>query len=297
MRVNPDSYAGLLSALGTARNAQSRATQQLASGRRVGLVSEDAAAWTMQIQNNSRSAANDEFLHSIASVRAGLNTADSTLSSVVTSLQRAITLGVEGANGTQTAENRKALAQEVSGIRDQMLSLANVSYNGIFVFAGTQNDSPPFKKDPAGTDAILYYGNSATIDVRVGETRSIQTNFPGDELFAKAGASVFDSLDKLATALNTNDKPGITSATSEVRAAFNHVTSVRVFFGNAMNQIDADETFLNGQKLQFAARENELVGADPMKSATDLTEAEFAYKSALAAAGKTSTLSLLDYLR
>jgi len=297
MRINPDPYSGLLSSLATSREKQNEAIQQLASGRRVSSISQDPAAWTMMIQNTSRSTANDEFLHSISSIQAMLNTADSTLSSVVTSLQRAVTLGVEGATGTQSADNRKAVATEVSGIRDQMLALANLSFNGVFVFSGTMTDAAPFKTDPAGTGSIQYQGNSIVNEIQIGENQSLKAGVAGDELFTKAGASVFGSLERLVSALNANDPEAISSATTEVRAAFDHVTSARVFYGNAVNQLASDETFLNNQKLLFAARENELVGIDPAEAATNVAQSQFAYSSTLAAAGKISLMSLLDYLK
>ena len=56
--------------------------------------------------------------------------ADSALSSAATAMTRANTLAVEGANGTMSDSDRQALAEEVQGILQQMLSLANTSYQG-----------------------------------------------------------------------------------------------------------------------------------------------------------------------
>src|SRR6202161_4455413 len=75
------------------------------------------------------------YQRSISSVYSALQTADSSLSSAVTCLQRAITLGTEGANGTLSQQDRDTVAQEVKGISQQMLSVANLSFNGHYVFA------------------------------------------------------------------------------------------------------------------------------------------------------------------
>jgi len=52
---------------------------------------------------------------------------------------------------------------------------------------------------------------------------------------------VFQSVADLITALQTNS--GIGNAVTAVRGAFDHVTSQRVFYGNAVNQML--ETLIN----------------------------------------------------
>jgi len=77
------------------------------------------------VANQDATSQADSFLRSIASVNGLLQTTDSTLSSVVTALQRAISLGVEGANGTLSDPDRAAIASELTSIRQQMMSLAS----------------------------------------------------------------------------------------------------------------------------------------------------------------------------
>ena len=149
MRVNPDRSADLLAALDLAQQSQQIALLQLSSGKRVNFPSDDPAAAAAEVLNQSQTVQNDDFQRSAASVRALLDTADSTISSVILGLQRAMTLGIEGANGTLSDAERAALAQEVQGVKDQILGLANLSFHGSFVFAGTASQSPPFVLDSA----------------------------------------------------------------------------------------------------------------------------------------------------
>ena len=69
------------------------------------------------VQNHDLRARDDLFLKSAGSVAGQLQSADSALSSVVSALQRAITLGIEGGTGTLNDSDRTALIGEVTGIR------------------------------------------------------------------------------------------------------------------------------------------------------------------------------------
>lgn len=260
------------------------------------MPSDDPAAMAALIQNRSRTAANDEFSNSLTTIKSLLQTADSTLSSVVTGLQRAITLGVQGATGTQSQADRDAIASEVAGIRDNILALANSSFNGTYMFSGTKTDTTPFTTDPNSPSGVQYHGNSNTVDVPVGESRAMTINVPGDQLFMSPDGNVFQAMTDMLSALQQGDSTGVSTATSALRNAFDQLSSQRVFFGNALSQIESNETFLNSEKLNLSDQENNIAGADLAESISSLINAQTARNATLAATGQVSRLSLLDYL-
>lgn len=297
MRINPDNTINLLSMLSLAQQQEQESLQQLSSGRRIHNPSDDpagSAALSINLQSQSQQ---DQFLQSIASVRELLSTSDSTLNSIVQSLERAVSLGIEGATGTQSAENRSALAEEVQGIREQVLTLANTSFRGVFLFAGTEITTQPFVDDPSASSGIAYNGNQKNNAVLIEEGRTMPTGLSGDKLFCNSSANVFASLKNLISALNANDPTAIAAASTEVRNALTHVTNSRVMYGNGLNQLDTAEEFLNQLKLQLQTREDTLSAADPAEAISRLRQAQFARDATLAAAAKTQFTSLLDYLQ
>jgi len=297
MRINPDTTANLLTMLSAAKEQEETALRQLSSGRRIQVASDDPAASAAVTLNTQAQSQQDQYLQSIASVRESLSTADSTLNSVVRSLERAVSLGVEGANGTLSADNRISLANEVQGIRDQILGLANSSFRGTYLFGGTTNNTVPFTSDVTQPSGIRYDGNQQTNSVLIGEGRSISTGVPGDKLFLDPSSNVFFALQKLADSLNANDADAVAAASGQVRAALAHVSNVRVTYGNNLNQLDSGEDFLQQAKLNTQARENSLVAADPADAIIQLRQAQFARDATLAAAARTQFTSLLDYLQ
>jgi flagellar hook-associated protein 3 FlgL len=219
IRVNPLILPDLLSALAQTRQQENTATLQLASGSRINQPSDDPAGAAQMVSNRDQSSQADTFLRSITSVNGLLQTSDSTLASVASALQRAISLGVQGANGTLSNSDRADVAGELSGIQQQLVSLANTSYQGEFIFAGTAT-TQPFLGSTTSASGVTYQGNANTNIVQVGTNYSLQINQPGSQIFSSPGADVFQSISGLITSLQTNT--GISSALGAVRAAFDH---------------------------------------------------------------------------
>jgi flagellar hook-associated protein 3 FlgL len=293
MRVNPNPMPDLLAALATTQQQQETALIQLASGQRINQPSDDPAGAAVVTQIHDRSSQADAFLRSIGDVRGQLQTADSTLSSVVQALERAITLGTQGANGTLSDSDRAATATEVSGIRDQLISLANASYQGTFLFAGTAQ-TQPFVPDNTVSSGVRYDGNLGINQVAIGNGYPLRINQPGSQIFSAAAGDVFQAIQDLTTSLQTNSS--IDTAVGDLTKAFNYVTSQRVLYGNALNQLDSQESYLNSQKIQLAQQENSVAAADPTAVASQLVNAAYAREATLAAVGKSSQMSLFDYL-
>jgi len=294
MRVNPNPTPGLLDALQRTQREVEDAMLQMSSGRRVNVPSDDPAAAAVLVQNQAESAQVDQFLKTSSSLSYQLQTADSTLNSVVLALQRAISLGVEGATGTLSDANRASLAQEVSGIRDQLVSLANLSFQGRFVFAGTETQRQPFVVDPTQTSGVRYDGNTQVNYVTIGEGLSQQTNLPGTQIFMAPGSDMFQAVTDLVTSLQNGT--GMDAAVVGVRAAFDFVTGQRVFYGNAVNQIEGQQSYLNTEKLQLSQQQNDVGGADLAAAASNLVNTQNARSATLEAVGRVSQLNLFDYL-
>jgi flagellar hook-associated protein 3 FlgL len=294
MRIGGDMTDNLVRAIQRTSAQQEQSFEQLSSGRRIQHAEDDPAGFSLATHTATRISQNDEFVSSTGTVQALMQTADSTLSSVVTSLTRAISLGVEGANGSLSDAQRQALGAEVLGIRDTVLSLANSSFNDTYIFGGTKSTSQPFEVDSSGN--VAYVGSSEVNRVPVGESLSAQAGETGAELFADPTADVFASLNALYQSFNANDASAVATATAQVRQAFDHISTKRVFYGNTMQMLEQNSTFLSSNKVELSKEWDSVVSADPTQAASSMIDAQQAHDRTIAAAAKVSSLSLLDYL-
>jgi flagellar hook-associated protein 3 FlgL len=295
MRVNPYPLPDLLAALNQTQLEAQQAMLEISTGRSENEPSDNPTAAALLVENNDEATFNAGFLQSLTAINGQLSTADSTLSSVVTVLQRALSLGVQGATGTLSDSDRTAIAEELQGIQSQLISLANTSYQGQFLFAGTLNGAPPYVANSGDPSGVTYNGNDGVNQVSVGNGYTLDVNKPGSQLFSSAGNNVFLAVNQLILALESNS--GIQDAVGALSAASNYLSAQRVFYGNAMNQVQSQTTYLNSAKLQIAQQENTLAGADLAASATNLSNAQADTQATLAAISRFSQLSLFDYLR
>jgi flagellar hook-associated protein 3 FlgL len=296
MRVNPNIYGDIVQAVNGAQSREQTALQQVSTGLRVNQPSDDPAAFGAWTQNTAAQSQAAQYQQNISSVQSLLQTADSALGTVVTSLTQAITLGVEGGTGTSNSQNQQSIAAAVSGIQNQIISLANTSFQGTFVFAGTANNAPPFALN-SSTGVVTYSGSSNTNSVQIGDGLSTAVNVPGDQIFTNPNGNVMQSLTQLVQALQSGSTSAIQTATAAVRSALDQVSQQKVFYGNTENALQSQDSFLSTEVVSLKSNENALVGADVTQSATDLSAAQTALSATYAAAGRILPMSILNYLQ
>ncbi len=229
MRVNPNFAPDILNDVFQTQAQEQTDLQELSTGRRVNLPSDDPTAFAADIQNQAEQSQTDQYLHNTSNLEGLFQTADSTMSSVVSALNQAISLGTEGSNGTLTLAHQQALALQVQGIQSQMVQYANTSYEGSYIFGGTETTKPPFVADVTQVAGVSYQGNAGVNQVEIANGRSIQTNLPGSQIFLGSGGNVMASLQQLVNALSSGNTTAIGTATTAISASLNYVsTAARV---------------------------------------------------------------------
>lgn len=294
IRVNPDIYTFVLSGLQANGQREDQALQQIGSGQKLNSISDDPSAAATLVLNRMSSSSDAEYLQNITSLTGPLQVADSALSSVVEALTSAQSVGVEGANGTNNTQDQQALAQEIQGIQQQILGLANTSYGGQYLFGGTATTAQPYTTDPTSPSGVTYNGNDKTNSVEISDGQAMPINLPGSQLFSNSTTSVFGSLQDLYTALNTNGDIG--TATAEVQKALSYVSTQQTFYGNSLDRLNNAQTFLTQEQTQLTTTESSAVDVDMSTAVTDLSQTITTQQALLAAGGKISQLNLFSYL-
>jgi flagellar hook-associated protein 3 FlgL len=294
VRFNPNLYDNILSGLNSNNQATAIAQEELATGRRVNEPSDDPSATAVAIGIHAQSSQDDQFNQNISSVSGLLQTADSTLSSVVTALTQAITLGVQAGDGTISTSSRATLSNQIQSVSAQVLSLANTTYQGSYIFAGNNSGQPAYVADPASPSGVTYQGNSGVNSVEIAQGQSITTNVPGSQILTSPSSDVFAALNNLAQAAQSGN--GVQAAVTQLRAVFDHVTSQRTFYGSQLTQLNSTSTYLSNNKIQLASQENTAIGIDLSQATIDVQNALTNRSAILAAGGKIQNTSLLDFL-
>jgi flagellar hook-associated protein 3 FlgL len=286
----------ILADMQQSQSAVDIALQEVATGKKVTVPSDNPAAAADMVQNTIETANVDQYTQNVSTMLSRVQTADSSLGTVVTSLTQAISLGTEGANGTNNTSNLQAIATQVQGILKSVVAQANTSYQGTYLFGGTETSSAPYTASSSSSSGYTYNGNSDVNSVAVGDDMNVQLNLPGSQIFSNSNADVLGSLSSLVTALQSGDATAIGNATSAVSAALSNVSQQRVFYGNAESQLNSQETALQQETVSLTSQQSSLVDVDEAQAATDLSQAETANNAAEAAAAKVLPQTLLNYL-
>jgi flagellar hook-associated protein 3 FlgL len=295
MRVNPNIVPDILADLQQSQVSLNTALQQVSTGKSVNQPSDNPAAAAAMVQNTIETGDVDQYTQNVSGALSTVQSASAALSSVVTELTQAVSVGTAGATGTNSSANLQSMVGQVQGILSSVVSQANTSVGGVYLFGGTST-STPYTPDSSSSYGYAYNGNSDVNSVAVGDEMSVQVNVPGSQIFSNSSNNVLGSLSNLITALQSGDSTAISSATTAVDSAVNYVGEQQVLYSNAESQLNSQETNLQQDTVSLTSQANNLIGANLATAATNLSQAEVENSAAMAAAAKVLPNTLLDYL-
>ena len=278
MRVDPSYVSNLVGSLDQAQANEQQLTSELSSGVSVTSLSQNPVASGENVLLLNQIQQDDSFTQSSNLVTGQLQVADSTLGSVVTELTSAISLATSANNGTMNSSDVKSISSQISGILDEVQSLANTSYQGQYIFAGGQTATTPFTTSTATSPAVTTYNGDANINyLGTPNGQKIQLNVPGSQIFLGAGSnSVFAALNSLVTDYssgNVNTAQAV-SDTEALGTALNYVSQQRVTIDNSITQVTTASEAVTSDEAQSTTAQSNLMQADVASVSTQLSLAE-----------------------
>lgn len=274
MRVNPQYLNNVVGSLDQATAVQQKLTEELASGNAVQQLSDNPAAAGQNVLLTTAISAADQYEQTSSSAQGMLQVTDSTLGSVVSQLTQAISLATAGNNGTLNASNEQAVATQLTGIRDEVLSLANTSYLGQYLFSGSVN-AAPFALDTTTSPAtVTYSGDSAVNSVTTPDGQTIALNVPGDQIFSVSGASALGALNQLIADYSSNNTSAAANDINQLSTALNKVSEQRVSLDNSLSRLTSTAGYAQTESTQLQSSQTTLMQADLAQISTQLKNSE-----------------------
>lgn len=170
-----------------------------------------------------------QFEKNVDDGRSRIKVADSALASATDILQRVRELGIQGANGVYTKEDRAKIATEINELLEELVYIANTKYKGKAIFAGNDTLEDPFKpvysfSREAGKQVIYrvdYYGDLGQQNREIGRGNILAVNVPGNEVFWAETTSIFSAVDATSYVLAADSKVRINGVVVEFKAGDN----------------------------------------------------------------------------
>jgi flagellar hook-associated protein 3 FlgL len=276
LEEKPDYMTNLVSSLDQVTQNEQTLTEELSSGVTVNSLSDNPAAAGENVLLTAQLSADDTFSTTASSTESLLQVSDSALGSVVTQLTNAISLATQAINGTLNSSNLQTISTQLTGIRDEVLSLANSSYLGRYIFSGSQGGTQPFTLNTTTSpNTVTYNGDDDVSCVQTPAGQQIQTNIPGDQIFTAAAGNVLGSLNALIADFSS----GTASATSAadltaLSQSLNYVDQQRAVIDNSINRLTASSNYASSESTQLLSAQDSLLQTDTAGVATQLSTAE-----------------------
>jgi len=269
----------------------------------------------------------DGYNTAIGRVKGIVQFQDDALSQMDELLIRAKEVAQQGANEALSPSARAYLAEEVFQIRDQVVGLANSSYQGRYVYGGADDDDPPFDagiyNDPITGPASIKYefdgeiGTSQERSVNLTDDIVISINTPGNKVF---GTSI-EALERLGRSLSgyattpasgAPDGGGVPytfptdykTQTADIKKCidlFNtardqDILPERTKLGGKMRRLETAEALLSLSKTSAQEVLSRIQNADETESVANLTQAQTALQASYSVTAKVLKMTIMDYI-
>jgi flagellar hook-associated protein 3 FlgL len=297
--VDPNYITNLAGALNQSSGVEDKLTSELSSGLSIVTLQDNPVAVAQSTLLASSIAQDDTFVQTASGESSSMQVADSTLGDVVTQITSALSYAVEGNNGTMNASNKATVAQQLSGILSQVVSLANTSYQGQYLFGGSQGSVQPFTLDTSTSPAtITYTGDTQVQFVASPSGQQFQVNLPGSSVFGSGSSGVLGALNQLISDFtNSASTTTITTDTGALTTALNQLSSQRSTLDSSLSRIQSTSTYTQTQESQLQVEQSNLVSADPADVATQLSSAETQHQALLSVINTLGSEDLFSYMK
>jgi len=280
----------------------SNLTQQMATGKRIIVPSDDPVDSVRLSRLQREEAAIGQYRDNIASIKIRLTKTEGYLGNMVNDISAGRDQIVWALDGANTPDDLKAMINPLEALRDSLYFSANtVDQEGRYVFSGTMTSTPAMKFDAAAAPGARYSFGGNTNEQRVvvgnGLTQVANDNLKGiEQLLNRMDASI-----ATLTAGNLNVNDPATRATLQANldgfdGALDLVSGKIAVLGGKQNILDTLAANHSNVSLSNQMAITDIGQLDMGVAATELNGYSTALQSTYKAYGRIGSLSLFSAL-
>ncbi len=234
---------------------------------------------------------NEVFLKNIDDAQSWMDNTSSLLDQLTQYAADAQTAAQHGLDAVMDQKTRDALATQLEGILQESVSLANASYLGKNVFAGTETKmQQPFTQN--GLD-VEYHGNDQKIKRRISKQIVMDINVSGQEI---VDTHFFEALGTTIEALRSGDEDQIRQSLEQLKDAGKNVRHLTTVYASKINNLQLIRDRLitaNDNFRKFISQDEDAVLEEEL---VNLKSQQIAYQATLQSTSEIMNLSILKYM-
>lgn len=300
--INPNSEI-FLSNLQQIQNRIGTAEQQLSSGLRVSVASDDPDEISSILQLRAQIAGVQQTQENLSNATPQVESGENAIQQAIQVLDTATSLATEAAGSTSNAGQRQDEIPQVQGLLQQLLSLSQTAVNGQYIFSGDLSGQPQYTLAANGSSVQQMTQPGPAGQIQDANGLSISIGLTAQQIFDDqdangnpTAASAFAAVTGLLTALQNDDGQGILTAVTNIQTASAHLNDESSFYGAAQNDLTAAGNSASQALIQLQQQLSNEQDADAAQSSLDLTTATTAEQAAMSAQAMLKPQSLFNYL-
>jgi flagellar hook-associated protein 3 FlgL len=291
---------GVLANINNVQQQLATTQQQLSTGLSINQPSDNpyGASLAIQLKNDLQNLGN--YQSSVTDGTAWSSAADTSLSNVMSMLQRAQELTIQASNGDESATDLSATADEIDQLAEAMKQEANAQYNGQYIFSGTATGTAPYSTSTGD----VFQGNTGSIQRTIGPNSNLQVNVDISGLLGSgsgaADGKLLDTLRTVAADMRSGNSTGVADLSSNqlgnLQNSLNSLEQLQANVGAVQNRLSMASTRIQGlQNSDTAALSND-EDVNMAQAMTTFSNQQAAFTAALRAGANIVQSSLMDFL-
>jgi len=271
-----------------------RSLERLGTGRRINRAYEDppGTVLSMRLQSDITSVEGD--YRRLEQALPYIQAADTALQQAISVLQRARELVLMASNDTLTADQRSAIANEMVGLRDELLQIANTKVGDRFLFAGSAILTKPFTMDADGN--ATYQGDSDQLVVELSNGERVAVTLDGRQIF-QGTEDLFAVFKDAIASLRSDDVNALREQIlPRLDAALNQVLRVSAIYGAQANRVERTMSTFLTQETSLRMALSPVLDADIAEEVTTYQLRQTTLQATLFAVSRILPTSLLEFM-
>jgi flagellar hook-associated protein 3 FlgL len=286
------------------QNLLTKAQSEVSSGLAVTTPSDAPDQISDILQLHANIAQNTAIQANLKLEQTKAQTADQSLQSAGTLLNQVSTLASEGLGLNGTATTRTSLAQQASSILQQLVSVANTSVEGQYLFSGDNSAAPSYQYDATTGTATRLQVSTATRHVQDGSGGTFAAGLTANQIFDSrdasdtpiAGQNVFQAVSDVISALSSNSTTSLQTALNNLSGATSYLDGQQTFYGTVENNITAALTTTSNLSVSLQTDLSNREDANQTQSILEMQQYSTSLQAALAAQAKMPRSTLFDLI-
>ena len=290
----------ILQDLDNSRSRLGTIQREISSTKRISKPSDDPFGTGRTLQLSGELEGFKQFKSNVDDGTGWVTATEASLSHITETLQRARELLVQGGNDSNGQVAREGIAAEIEALTEAVKQEANVTYDGRFIFAGTETETRPYEL--GANDE--YAGNEGSIKRVIGTGVELPINVNIKELLGEGNAAGDNKLLDVMRDIVTDLRGGTEENAENLRGTdlsrlsdnLDELTRVRAVVGATTNRLTTAGTRIEQLEEASLAQLSAVRDTDMPQAIVEFSTEQTAYETALRSAAKIIQPSLMDFL-